>query len=223
MDFKLTAYPICVSNHERADELNNSNYILLPSTMLLDIEMGETPLLFTLTESISSRVHHCGVLEFIDEPGICYIPFHIYEKLKLDFGSTVSIRQHTCPTGSKIYLKPEETAFVQLDDPKTILEESINKHYPVLSTGDDIYILYKGRDFRIKVTRTLPNSSVKTLNCDIIVEFEEPDDLNVIQSSRAAATSAAAATAAAAAPLTNQVYDTARFPGIGHRLGSTKN
>ena len=64
------------------------------------------------------------------------------EKLKLDFGSTVSVRQHTCPTGSKIYLKPEETAFVQLDDPKTILEESINKHYPVLSTDDDIYILY---------------------------------------------------------------------------------
>lgn len=243
MDFNLAVYPICVSSHERAAELNNSNYILLPSTMLLDIAMRENPLLFTIQELVNATTHHCGVLEFIDEPGICYIPFHIFEKLQLNYGSIVSVREHICVTGSKIHLKPEEMAFIQLDDPKAVLEESINKYYPVLSVDDVIHIMYEGREYKIKVTKTFPESSVKTLNCDIIVEFEEPDDMDIVRASNIAEDSAVAiatATAAAAANLTpiaavaaassvplfspgNHTYDTARFPGTGHRLGSIEN
>ena len=246
MEFQLAVYPLCMSNHDRAQELNASNYILLPSTMLLDITMDESPLLFTLTKPVGEEgvdlEHHCGVLEFVDEPGICYVPYHIFQKLTLDYGDIVSVRKFTCPTGDKIYLQPEETAFTELADPKAILEKTINQYYPVLSENDIIHIEHGGRDYRARITKTSPATSIKTLNCDIIVEFEAPHDKqqlmeedpplastsnttmaameNVAVGGGLGAIAGGAAIAAPAPTPSFPVYDMRRFPGTGHRLGS---
>ena len=112
--------------------------------------------------------------------GICYLPLHIFQKLHLEYGDILTVHLYTCDTGTHIHLRPEEFAFVQLPNPKEILEKAISEYYPVISENDTLTICHQDREYRIQVTKTLPGSSIKTFHCDINVEMEEPHDMQHI-------------------------------------------
>lgn len=252
MNFNFTAYPICASGHHQAERFNHSHYILLPSTILLDIDglfEGQEPggpLLFALRNPSTTNVCYCGVLEFSDEPGICYLPLHIFQKLHLEYGDILTVHLYTCDTGTHIHLRPEEFAFVQLPNPKEILEKAISEYYPVISENDTLTICHQDREYRIQVTKTLPGSSIKTFHCDINVEMEEPHDMQHIVPPPSPpptevgevgevggggevgetvmgkeAENEAANEAGRGAENEIIAYDTSRFPGQGRALGTS--
>lgn len=229
MNFNFTAYPICASGHNQVERFNHSHYILLPSTILLDIdglfeEQPGGPLLFSLRNPTTTDVCYCGVLEFSDEPGVCYLPLHIFQKLHLEYGDMLTARLYTCDTGTHIHLRPEEFAFVQLPNPKEILEKAIVEYYPVISENDTLTICHQDRKYQIQVTKTLPELSIKTFHCDISVELEEPHDMqHIVPPPSPPPAEVAEVGEVEETVMANEVitYNTDRFPGQGRTLGSS--
>ena len=73
-----------------------------------------------------------GIQEFSAPPGVVYIPYHVMEGLGIDQGDTVTIELTSPPDGSYIKLQPHKTEFINLYDPKAILEKVLSKDYPVV-------------------------------------------------------------------------------------------
>ena len=73
-------------------------------------------------------------------------------------------------------IKPFETAFTELADPRAILEKMISTNYPVLSQGEIIAIKYLDQEYHIEIVECKPGPVIQALNCDINLEFDTPYD-----------------------------------------------
>ena len=51
------------------------------------------PMLFKLSNSISGRTTHCGVLEFIADEGKIYIPYWMMQNLTCEEGGLITVRK----------------------------------------------------------------------------------------------------------------------------------
>jgi ubiquitin fusion degradation protein 1 len=58
------------------------------------------------------------VLEFSAEEGVCHIPVWMMNNLFLEEGSEIIIRNMNLSKGKSVKLRPHETAFIDLPDPK---------------------------------------------------------------------------------------------------------
>jgi len=77
---------------------------------------------------------------------------------------------------TKIKIKPEKTAFVELGNPKVILENKI-KNYVLLTEGEDILINHLSVEYSIKIVKCYPYKVISTLEIDRLeIEFDEPAD-----------------------------------------------
>ena len=120
----------------------------------------------------------CSVQEFTASPGICHIPYHIMEELAITEGETVEIEKVSPPKGTYVKLRPQETAFIELSNPKSILEKIMCQDYPVITEGQRLSINYKdlGKIFSIDILKTQPEEVVSIIDTDLNVEFGEPAD-----------------------------------------------
>lgn len=64
----------------------------------------------------------CGVLEFTAEDGICFIPTWMMALLQIEDGRRVSIKSVNAVKGTFMKIQPHESDFIQLPNPKAILE-----------------------------------------------------------------------------------------------------
>ena len=71
------------------------------------------------------------MIEFTAEEGVCFIPVWMMALLQIEEGRRVSIKSVNVPKGSFMKLQPHETAFIDLPNPKAILEREL-KRYSVL-------------------------------------------------------------------------------------------
>ena len=117
----------------------------------------------------------CGVLEFTAEEGVCFLPTWMMALLQIEDGRRVSLKSVGVQKGNFMKLQPHETDFIQLPNPKAILEREM-KHYSVLSQGSSISIQHGGRDYIIDILETKPTEVISCINTDISVDFEEPRD-----------------------------------------------
>jgi len=93
-------------------------------------------------------------------------------------GSTVEIEK-VCPVkGTYIKLRPHETAFINLHNPKAVLEKIMSKDYPVVTEGQTIEIFYEElkKTFRIDIIKAEPAEIISIINTDINVDFDTPRD-----------------------------------------------
>ena len=81
----------------------------------------------------------CGVLEFSADEGLCYIPIWMMNNLFLEEGSEVCIRNANLKKGTFVAIQPHETAFINLSNPKAILECELT-NYSCLYKGDTINV-----------------------------------------------------------------------------------
>lgn len=123
---------------------------------------------------------YVGVLEFSADEGLCYLPYWMMNNLFLEEGSEVVIRSVSLPKGKFIVLQPHETAFINLANPKAILEQELT-NYSCLSKGDTINIQYQGRDYSIDVVDCKPQDQICVVEADIEVDFREPLDYKDVQ------------------------------------------
>lgn len=172
-------YPIAMMNDRiRKDDANYGGKIFLPPSALNKLTMLNIryPMLFELTANENGRVTHCGVLEFIAEEGRAYLPQWMLETLGVQPGSLLKIGSTDLPLGSFVKLEPQSVDFLDISDPKAVLENVLRK-FSTLTIDDIIEISYNDRSYKIKILEVKPESSSKgicVIETDLVTDFAPP-------------------------------------------------
>lgn len=179
----LTCFSYTCSAVEQStqDILKYSNKILLPESILHKMDERddvEYPLFFKVINPICEFGRVCAVHEFTATEGLVNLPYYIMEDLGIKEGSTVNIKYINPTKGSYIKLRPHTTEFINLSNPKKVLEHIMSKDYPVVTKGETIVINYKdlNKKFRIDIIDTKPSEIIKIINTDLDLEFDKPID-----------------------------------------------
>ena len=163
------------------DDIDLSNSIILPQSALGKLSVmrnfGDTknPILFRILNIELNIYTHCGVVEFTAEEGTCYIPSNMFERLCLMEGQQINVRNVTLQPGTFIKLQPHKTEFINNPNPKTILEYNLRNYFCV-TEGDTISVKFGKNIYKIDIVQCKPNKAIRTLNCDIEVDFDPPKD-----------------------------------------------
>lgn len=167
-----------VENAEKQQELEYTNKIILSEDVLYEYKDDKEmfPLTFRIVnpETLLSTI--CSVHEFTALPGTCIIPYRIMDNLMLEQGSKVTLVYESVPKGSYIKIKPHRTKFINLSNPKAVLEKHLNINYPTLTKGETVSINYNNEIYFIDIVDTKPVESIKILDSDINLDFDEPLD-----------------------------------------------
>mmetsp|Transcript_19626 Transcript_19626/g.36157 ORF Transcript_19626/g.36157 Transcript_19626/m.36157 type:complete len:271 (-) Transcript_19626:76-888(-) len=158
-------------------EVEKGNKIILPGSAadrLVRLNISY-PMLFRITNRSLGTSTHCGVLEFTSEEGTCGLPYWLMQQLVIVEGSDVLIENVKLPMGNFLKIRPYETAFIDLPNPKAVLETSL-RNFSCLTSGETINIEFAGRNFEIEIVETRPGDAILTIETDINIEFETPKD-----------------------------------------------
>ncbi|EPZ34411.1 UFD1-domain-containing protein [Rozella allomycis CSF55] len=157
-------------------ELNHGGKIIMPPSALerlagLNIAY---PMLFQLRNEETRKVTHAGVLEFIAEEGRVYIPQWMMETLFLQEGQLISLENVTLPLGKFIKIQPQSIDFLDIHDPKAVLENSL-RNFAALTQGDIISILYNQTVYELLLLEVQPSGSGICIHeTDLEVDFAAP-------------------------------------------------
>ena len=112
------------------EDLKRGNKIILPPSALNELARLhiQYPMQFRIVNPVMKKKTFCGVLEFIGEEGKCYLPGWMMENLLLEEGSEVIITNMNLNKGTHLKIQPHETAFIDLSNPKTILENELTNY-----------------------------------------------------------------------------------------------
>ena len=163
--------------------LKSSNKILLPPSVLYALNQEQklndnSIMFFKVSNKEMEFGIVCGVHEFSAPPGICHVPFHIMNNIGIREGDQVEIEK-ICPVqGTYMKLRPHKTEFINLSNPKAVLERIMSKDYPVVSQGQTIELNYADLKckYLIDIVETNPAEIISILNVDINIEFDQPLD-----------------------------------------------
>uniref|UniRef100_A0A2C9V5D3 Ubiquitin fusion degradation protein 1 homolog n=1 Tax=Manihot esculenta TaxID=3983 RepID=A0A2C9V5D3_MANES len=126
-------------------------------------------------DRLAERVSHCGVLEFIAEEGMIYMPYWMMENLLLQEGDIVRVKNVTLPKGTYVKLQPHTKDFLDISNPKAILETTL-RNYSCLTTGDSIMVAYNNKKYYIDIIETRPSNAISIIETDCEVDFAPPLD-----------------------------------------------
>ena len=158
------------------DRVAHSNKIFLPESMLYQFKQEQFPLYFKLTQPDYGVSTVCGVEEFTAPPGCFIVPHRIMEHLLICDGQNIDVQLCHPMKGSYLKLKPRKTAFIELSNPKAVLERFLSKDYPVVTVGDTFSINHINTTFHIDVVECKPGNSIDILNTDVNLDFDTPAD-----------------------------------------------
>ena len=107
--------------------LEYSDKIILPPSCLEKLAHLEItyPMIFEVTNPrYLQRRLHCGVLEFIAQEGMIYLPYWMMEHMHLNEGDIVHLKSASIQKGSFVKLQPQTTDFIKISNPKAVLEQA---------------------------------------------------------------------------------------------------
>jgi len=177
MVFTPQVYPLSFSSNVQRNTLEYSNQVILPPEILASLpDNTQTILFFTLQNN--EKKLNVGVYEFTDIPDVCYIPYYFMMALGIKEGERVQIAplDEEPEKAISITLKPQEQAFIELSDPKVVLEYHMSRLYPIVSIGDIIRVYHNNIVYCLSVSKLEPSNIVQTIDCDITLDFEESHD-----------------------------------------------
>ncbi|KAK9845218.1 hypothetical protein WJX81_000357 [Elliptochloris bilobata] len=180
-------------------EAENGDKIFLPPSALdrLASLHIEYPMLFKVENRRNSRSTHCGVLEFIADEGMMYMPYWMMQNLLLEEGDIVTISSATLRKGTYVKLQPHTKDFLDISNPKAVLETTL-RGYSCLTKGDCICLHYNNKRYYIDIIEAKPEDAISVIETDCNVDFAPP--LDYVEPSRDEYAASAAAAAAAATP-----------------------
>eukprot|EP00042_Codosiga_hollandica_P038347 m.311615 g.311615 ORF g.311615 m.311615 type:complete len:380 (+) comp55364_c0_seq3:110-1249(+) len=149
--------------------------ILPPSALAVLIDANlPNPWMFSV-KNIRQPAHvtHCGVLEFVAEEGRAYLPSWMMRTLLLRDGDTASITSITLPPATYAKFEPQSTAFLEITDPRAVLEYSL-RSFTCLTKGDVFAISYLKKPYEIRVVELKPKTAVSIFECNVQLDFEKP-------------------------------------------------
>ena len=166
---------------ELTKRLKSSNKILLPPSVLYELnqqDLGDNIMFFKVSNKEMQFGIVCGVHEFSAPPGICHVPFHIMNNIGITEGQEVEIEKICAGQGTYMKLRPHKTEFINLSNPKAVLERIMSRDYPVVSQGQTIELNYEALNckYRIDIVETNPAEIISIVNTDINIDFDQPLD-----------------------------------------------
>eukprot|EP00798_Chlamydomonas_sp_ICE-L_P029337 gene29337-8891_t len=172
--------------------------VILPSSALdrLASLHIEYPMLFKVESASSARHTHCGVLEFIAEEGVVYMPHWMMQNLLLQVGDMVKLKNVALPKGTFVKLQPVTSDFLDISNPKAVgqCDESDvgpqnvwghsphhDKHTPPprttsLCAACYVVVNYNNKNYEIEVKEAKPGPAISVVETDCQVDFEAPKD-----------------------------------------------
>ena len=136
----------------------------------------ETPYLFKFTNPKLQISTYGGVIEFTSDRGCCNMPKVMMEQLGIIDGDKVELISQMFYQGNYIKIQPHTTSFIELDDPKLILEERL-KNYVVLKKGESITIRHLKTEYQLSIVDCKPTDVIRILDvANLELDFMEPKD-----------------------------------------------
>ncbi|ODQ46567.1 hypothetical protein PICMEDRAFT_42887 [Pichia membranifaciens NRRL Y-2026] len=172
-------YPISMMKDAgNKDVANYGGKIFLPQSALHKLTMLNIryPMLFKISTTSTDKSTHSGVLEFTADEGRCYLPEWMMDTLKINAGTVVKIETADLPQGNFVKLEPQSTDFLEITDPKAVLENAL-RNFTTLTVGDVIELNYNSHIYQIKILEVKPESSsggICVIETDLVTEFAPP-------------------------------------------------
>ena len=161
---------------ERENVSYGGKIIMPPSALanLTNLDL-ESPWMFKLRNpSNPAASTHAGVLEFIAEEGVVHLPYWMMKTLRLSEGDPVRITGTELQKGKFIKLQAQEPQFVEVSDPKAVLEQAL-RNFTALTQGDIVEISYNSMVFGLLVMETSPGGGgINVVDTDLEVDFATP-------------------------------------------------
>ncbi|XP_030755270.1 ubiquitin recognition factor in ER-associated degradation protein 1 isoform X2 [Sitophilus oryzae] len=160
--------------NERQDVERGGKIIMPPSALEQLTRLNiNYPMLFKLTNKTTSRVTHCGVLEFVADEGKVYLPLWMMHNMTLEEGDLVQMESVSLPVGTFSKFQPLSPEFLDITNPKAVLENCL-RSFACLTTGDVIAVQYNQKVYELCVLETKPGDAISIIECDMNVEFAAP-------------------------------------------------
>lgn len=177
-----SAYPPVFSTSRAAEGLNDGGKILLPQTLLGEI--ANMKLTFPLQFRIQTRHKrecYCGVHEFTSDEGKVILPQWMFAHLLIEPGEMIRLTTVSLPKGDIVKLRPQKKAFIELSNPKAVLEKALQKH-TTLTLGTSIVVNYEHVDYDLDIIEMkgvgFPKANaIMIIDCNLKVDFERPLDM----------------------------------------------
>ncbi|CAH7667469.1 ubiquitin fusion degradation protein UFD1-domain-containing protein [Phakopsora pachyrhizi] len=154
--------------------------IIMPQDALLQLtEMDmDSPFMFEIRNSLPSKKDlftHCGVLEFIADPGTVHLPQWMMRRLELNEGDPIKLTGARLPKGKFAKVQAQSTLFLELGDHKAVLETAL-RNFSCLTKGDIIEIYHNMMIFEILIMELKPDDApgVSIFETDLEVDFAPP-------------------------------------------------
>ncbi|KAL4431959.1 hypothetical protein ABPG77_000226 [Micractinium sp. CCAP 211/92] len=133
------------------------------------------PMLFQVENRRDGRSTHCGVLEFVADEGMVYMPYWMMTNLLLQEGDVVTLRSATLPKGTFVKLQPHSSDFLDITNPRAVLETTL-RSFSCLTVGDTIPINYNNKRYFIDIIEAKPGDAISVIETDCNVDFAPPLD-----------------------------------------------
>ncbi|KAF1813158.1 UFD1-domain-containing protein [Eremomyces bilateralis CBS 781.70] len=177
-DEYFRCYPVVMLPGPDREDANHGGKVFLPPSALDKLTRLHItyPMLFELVNGARDRQTHAGVLEFIAEEGKVYLPHWLMETLLLEPGDLIQIKSTDLPLGSFIKLQPQSTDFLEISDPKAVLENAF-RNFSCLTTNDVFTFSYNDNIYSVAVLETKPENpkkAISVLETDLSVDFAAP-------------------------------------------------
>ena len=126
--FRCHSVSLLAAEQQRdVNQLEFSDKIILPPSCLEKLAQLEIdyPMMFEIANprNVASRMH-CGVLEFIAQEGMVYLPYWMMENMRLNEGDIVHLKSASLQKGRFVKLQPQTTDFIKISNPKAVLEQA---------------------------------------------------------------------------------------------------
>ncbi|OJJ43260.1 hypothetical protein ASPZODRAFT_1186465 [Penicilliopsis zonata CBS 506.65] len=171
-------YPVAMLPGPERENVNHGGKVIMPPSALDKLTRLHItyPMLFELLNGAKDRMTHAGVLEFIAEEGKIYLPFWLMQTLLLEPGDLVQVKSTDLPPGQFIKLQAQSTSFLDISDPKAVLENAF-RNFSCLTKGDVFTFGYNDQVYEMAVLETKPTnakSAISVLETDLEVDFAAP-------------------------------------------------
>ena len=176
----LQAIPSYVYN---MGNLESGNKVMLPSSILAQITHNYPqiphPMIFSVSVMSPKKTVYVGVLEFTAPENQIVLPFWLFQYLHLQEKQIVRLGfVDFLPKASYVKLRPHKTLFIELPNPKNILEMEL-RNFSCFTKGQTIQIKFLDKFYKLDILDLKPDNKYNTailLNTDIKTEFAPPLD-----------------------------------------------
>ena len=172
-------YPTIMFPGNERDHVNYGGKLIMPASALdiLSRLHISYPMMFELINGAKEKVAHAGVLEFNADEGKIFLPYWLMQVLELEPGDLLQVKSISdLPSGSFIKLEPQSPDFLDISDPKAVLE-NVLRNYSCLTKGDIFTFSYNDNTYDVKVLEVKPEHSsnaIVVLETDLEVDFAKP-------------------------------------------------